>query len=214
MNKKITALKVQKRNSNRVNVFLDGEFAFGLARIVAAWLTIGQELTPEKIQDLKVQDAKEVAYLRAIKFISYRPRSRKEVVDNLKKHEVPEATIEEVLSRLEEIKLVDDVRFAEMWVDNRSDLRPRGRYALRAELRQKGLDDDTIEEAIADLDEHPLALAAAERKASRYASLEEHAFRQKLYGFLSRRGFSFDVIKPVVQELWNASQEEEHERNK
>ena len=212
MENKITALKVQKRNSNRVNVFLDGEFAFGLARIVVAWLSIGQVLTPEKIKDLKTQDAKEVAYQRALKFISYRPRSRKEIVDNLKKHDVPEISIEEVVARLVEIKLVDDVRFAEMWVDNRSDLRPRGRYALRSELRQKGLDDETIEAAIADFDEETLAYNAAERKAARFANLEEQAFRKKLYGFLSRRGFSFDVIKPIVQELWDEVQEE-HERN-
>ena len=52
MNQKITALKAQKRNPNRVNVYLDGNFAFGVARIVAAWLNIGQELSPEKVASL------------------------------------------------------------------------------------------------------------------------------------------------------------------
>ena len=61
MTKKVTALKLQKRNKNRVNVYLDGEFAFGLARIVAAWLSTGQELTEEKIAELQAQDNVEVA---------------------------------------------------------------------------------------------------------------------------------------------------------
>ena len=76
---KITALKVQKRNPNRVNVYLDDEFAFGLARIVAAWLHIGQELSVDKIALLQAQDAGEVAYLQALHFISFRPRSEVEV---------------------------------------------------------------------------------------------------------------------------------------
>src|SRR5210317_1123984 len=70
--KKITALTIQKRNPNRVNVHLDGEFAFGLARITAAWLRVGQELTPEKIALLKEEDAAEVALQRAFRFLSYR----------------------------------------------------------------------------------------------------------------------------------------------
>ncbi|HOG79782.1 MAG TPA: hypothetical protein PK454_08510, partial [Anaerolineaceae bacterium] len=66
MDQKITALKVQKRNPNRVNVYLDGDFAFGLARVVAAWLQIGQILTPEKITSLQAQDTHEVAYQKAL----------------------------------------------------------------------------------------------------------------------------------------------------
>jgi regulatory protein len=98
--RRITALKLQKRNKERVNVYLDGEFAFGLARIVAAWLQVGQELDEEKIAALLAQDGVEVAYQRALKFISYRPRSEKEVEDNLKKHDVPTDTIELIMGRL------------------------------------------------------------------------------------------------------------------
>ena len=60
--KKITAIEVQKRSPNRVNIHLDGEFAFGLARIVAAWLRVGQDLSEEKIEQLQADDARERAY--------------------------------------------------------------------------------------------------------------------------------------------------------
>ena len=83
MAKKITALKLQKRNKDRVNVYLDDEFAFGLSRIVAAWLRTGQELTEEKIAELQAQDNVEVALQRALNFLSYRPRSEEEVRRNL-----------------------------------------------------------------------------------------------------------------------------------
>jgi len=79
MAKKITGLKLQKRNKNRVNVYLDGEFAFGLSRIVAAWLHTGQELSDEKIAELLSKDDVEIALQRALNFLSYRARSEKEV---------------------------------------------------------------------------------------------------------------------------------------
>jgi len=69
----ITALTLQKRNRQRVSVFLDGEYSFGLARIVAAWLEVGQELSDEKIAQLRAEDEREVAYQRALRLIQYRP---------------------------------------------------------------------------------------------------------------------------------------------
>ena len=86
MKRKITGLKVQKRNSNRVNVYLDGEFAFGLSRITAAWLEIGVELDQDQIQKLQSEDDAEVAYQKALNFLSYRPRSERELIENLSKH--------------------------------------------------------------------------------------------------------------------------------
>jgi regulatory protein len=75
----ITAIEPQQKNPQRVNVYLDGEFAFGLASIVAVWLKPGQELSEEKAAQLKADDEREVAYQKALHFISYRPRSSAEV---------------------------------------------------------------------------------------------------------------------------------------
>ncbi len=202
MSAKITALRVQKRNSNRVNVHLDGEFAFGLSRIVAAWLQVGQELSPEKIAALKAEDSNEVALQRAVNFLSYRPRSRKEVQDNLRKHKVAEEVIEAVVQRLARNGMVDDRAFAQMWIENRSEFRPRGSFALRMELRQKGVPEATIEQALEGLDEETLAYQAGLRKASRFRDLDERTFKQKMYGFLSRRGFQYETIQAVVNRIW------------
>ncbi len=109
---KITALKVQKRNSNRVNVYLDNEFAFGLARIIAAWLHLGQELSADKIASLQSQDAGEVAYQKALHFISYRPRSEVEVRNKLAENGAEPQIIETVMARLQTAQLVGDEQFA------------------------------------------------------------------------------------------------------
>jgi regulatory protein len=207
MKYRITSLTAQKRNPQRINVFLDGEFAFGLARIVAAWLQVGQEIDDEKIAKLRAEDEREEAYQRALSFLSYRPRTQNEIIQNLKKHAVPDEVIDGVLARLKRSGLVDDQNFAESWVENRSELHPRSRRALRYELRQKGVDPDIIEEAVAPVDEEELAYQAALKQARKLKHLEWQDFRQKMYGFLARRGFNYEVSSPATARVW----EEIHE---
>ena len=207
--KKITALVVQKRNPNRVNVHLDGEYAFGLARIVAVWLRVGQELDEEKLKRLQVEDARERAVQQALLFLSYRARSESEIRQNLRKHEMPEEVIEETLARLRQDGLANDGQFAQAWVENRSTFRPRSRRMLAMELRQKGLDEEAVSSALEDVDDEPLAYEAAKKRAPRLKALEWVDFRKKLSEFLARRGFSYSVIAPVVTRIWNELQKDE-----
>ncbi len=202
MDRKVTALKSQKRNSQRVNVFLDDEFAFGLSRIAAAWLQIGQELSAEKMCELQAADQQETAYQKALHFLSYRPRSENEVRQNLRKHNISDEAIPDVLDRLRLNGLVDDIQFAQTWVENRSEFRPRGRRALRMELRQKGIGEDIIAEVFQGLDEDELAYRAALKQSRKYRGLEQPDYRRKMSAFLARRGFGHDVAAPVVERVW------------
>lgn len=205
---KITALTLQKRNRQRVNVYLDGEFAFGLSRIVSAWLRVGQEISDEKIAQLQSDDAVEVAYQRALRLLNYRPRSESEIRTNLKKHRVDEGVIVDALERLRQDGFVDDVRFAKIWVENRCEMRPRGKRALVYELRQRGVDPEIIDNALVEIDEEKLALAAAKKKAHKLSSLEWDDFRQKMFGFLARRGFTYEICVPAVAQVW--AEEHDH----
>ncbi len=202
MAKKITALKLQRRNRNRVNVYLDNEFAFGLSRIVAAWLRTGQELSDEKIAELQAKDGVEIALQRALNFLSYRARSEKEVRQNLTKHGHDESVIDEIIERLNKNGLIDDTGFAKMWVENRTEFRPRGSQVLRMELRQKGISDEIISSVLASMDETELAFRAAQKKARRYRELEYPDFRKKMTGFLARRGFHYGIIAEVLPKIW------------
>jgi regulatory protein len=205
---KVTALKVQKHHPNRINVYLDNEFSFGLSRITAAWLKVGQELSPAKIAKLQAQDEREVAYMKALRFLDYRPRSRAEVRKNLEKHAIPSEVISDVFKRLERSGLVNDERFAQDWVTNRSEFRPRSRRALAYELHQRGLADSAIEKALEGINEETLAYQAAIKQARRYESLPMRDFRNKLGSYLARRGFSYEIIKEVVARVWDEKQEE------
>jgi regulatory protein len=201
--KKITAIEVQARNPQRVNIYLDGEFAFGLSRIVAAWLRVGQELNEEKIQSLQAAEQRERAYQQAMFFLSYRARSEAEIRQNLRKHDFPEAIIEETLERLRQDRLADDNRFAQAWVENRSTFRPRSRRMLAVELRQKGLSEEATRSALEGVDDEALACEAARKRATRLRGLEWNEFRQKLSEFLARRGFPYSVIAPTVRQIWS-----------
>jgi regulatory protein len=205
--RKITAIEAQKRNPNRVNIYLDDQFAFGLARIVAAWLQVGQVLSDEKIAAMQEQDAREVAMQKALHFLSYRARSLEEARKNLEKHEIPQAAIEHTLERLQTAGLLNDHDFARTWVENRNTFRPRGRRALRMELRQKGLSESVIETTLEQTtDEEALALEAARKHLRKLQGLDWMDFRKKLAGFLGRRGFPYEVIAAVTRQVW----QEEH----
>ena len=199
---KITALTRQKRNPDRINVYLDGVFAFGVAAITAVSLRVGQTLTQSQIDSLQGTDLEEKAKNVAIRFIEYRPRSISETRQHLQKKEYPEDVIERVLDRLAAVDLLNDTAFARYWVEQREAFKPRSRMALQQELRQKGIDRAVIETAVAELDELAAATQAAQAKARRWRTLPEQEFNKKLAGFLQRRGFNYEIVREVTEALW------------
>jgi regulatory protein len=208
--RKITAIEAQKRTPNRVNIYLDGEFSFGLSRIVAAWLRVGQELDEDKIKRLQVEEARERAFQQAMLFLSYRARSESEIRQNLRKHEIPDEVIEQTLERLRQDGLANDGQFARAWVENRSVFRPRSRRMMAMELKQKGLNEESVTSALEDVNDEALAYEAAQKRAPRLKNLEWLEFRKKLSEFLARRGFPYSVIAPVVTRIWNETNKDKH----
>jgi regulatory protein len=198
----ITDLTLQKRNRQRVNVYLDGDFAFGLARIVAAWLHVGQQLSDEKILQLQAEDAHETAYQRASNFVNYRPRTEAEIRRSLHQHNIPEEIIDHTIERLKQIGLVDDARFAQNWVDMRTDFRPRSRRALASELGRLGVDAEIISESLASVDNEEMAYQAAVKRSRKLQDLEWKDFRQKMYQYLAQRGFDYEACTQAISRVW------------
>lgn len=203
----ITGLAVQKRNQERVSIFIDGEFAFGLALIEALKLKKGQRLSDAEIARLKALDEIEVAHESALHYLSYRPRSVAELRQHLQGKQVGDAAIQAVIERLQLAGLLDDEAFTRFWLDNRQQFKPRSARALRYELKQKGIADETIADALDEFDEDEAAYQLASQRAPRYRDLDRPTFRKRLGDFLARNGFSYNTIRDVVERLWKEHHE-------
>lgn len=202
----ITALEVQARDQTRVNLYLDGRFAFGLhAKIAAeAGLKKGDFLSAGQVTELLKGEAFERALLQSFNYLSFRGRSISEMERYLRdKGHAPE-TIAGVVKRLVDLHYLDDAHFALSWVENRQRYRPRGPHLLRTELRQKGIGRDTADQVVADAsaNQETLALESARKRAASLRTDDYGEFRRKLGGFLSRRGYSSEVVWDVVKRLW------------
>ena len=204
----ITALTTQKRNAERINVFLDGQFAFGLAAAAATGLRTGQVLSEQDISDLQQKDDFQKARKSAVHLISRRPRSVEEVRRNLRKKSFDDLLIDQVLDQLIAVELLDDAAFAAYWVEQREAFKPRSRLALRQELHQKGVQRAVIDSALERVDEMSAARQVAEKQAQRLILLGENEYRVKLGRFLQRRGFPYDVIVDTTNATWQALNEE------
>lgn len=197
----VTALEAGKRDKSRVNVYLDGAFAFSLNLEDAAKLHKGQTLSDTDIDGLRARDTLVRAVDSAIRFLATRPRSVHEVRDNLTRKQYEPQTIDLALEKLQALGYVDDQAFAAFWVKERTTFKPLGAQALRYELRQKGISDALIREVLSDLDVEDAAYRAAQSAAKRLRSSTRRDFRKKIGAHLQRRGFRFSDAETTIRRL-------------
>ncbi len=207
----ITAMEVQKRNKQRVNVYLDDEYAFSLKSEEAARLHKGQHLTEADVAALEAQDTLARAIDTAARFLSYRPRSIQEVRDNLVKKDTPPPVIEAAVQNLEALGYLNDLSFAAFWVRERNTFKPLSPRALRHELRQKGVADNIIDEVLAQIDADDAAYRAAYSQTRRLRNLSRREFEHKLLQFLQRRGFGYRDAKTAIRRLVETLEAEEND---
>jgi regulatory protein len=198
----VTAIEPQVKRPNRLNLYIDDHFAMGLSVYAAAGVRTGQELSRADLEKLAHAEALEQAREAALRFLQVRPRSEQELRRQLVKKKYSEEIIAQVLARLNDVKLVGDRDFAKYWVENREGFKPRSKRALQYELRQKGVASDDIARAVKKVDERDSAYRAARPKALRWKELDAQTFREKLSGFLARRGFDYGVTRETVNRLW------------
>ncbi|MDF1501215.1 MAG: RecX family transcriptional regulator [Anaerolineales bacterium] len=197
----VTALKIQKKNPNRVNVYLDDQFGLGLHKTLASELRVGQGLSQEEINSFLSRDEVEKAYQRALRYLSRRPHAEKEIRDKLSRNRIPSDVCERVIDRLRDASLLDDAAFAEAWVEDRGLYRPRSAKALRHELKQKGVHAAAIDQALSEFDDEEAAWQAGKKAVRRYRSLPEETAVRRMTAYLARRGFSYRLARKVVDVL-------------
>jgi regulatory protein len=201
----ITRITPTQRDPERVSVFIDEKFAFALPAILVAQrgLKRGETLDEAAVRELEGIAVAEKATEAALNFVSYRPRSEREVRDRLRQRDYPPAAIDYAIEKMRGWRYLDDKGFAEFWVESRVEHFPRGRRALLSELRAKGVDRDVAGEVIdsLDLDEESAALELARKRLRSLSNLDPQTQRRRLSDYLARRGYGWDVVGPVLRRL-------------
>jgi len=200
---KITALRAG-RGRQRVNVFLDGKFAFSLEAEVAVKesLQVERELSSSQIEALARSDRFHRCLNAAVHYLGYRPRSESEVRERLQRRGFDGDSIEAVVAKLKEQGLVNDIAFAQFWKDNRESFSPRSQWLTKLELRRKGVPINIIDQVVEEVDDADNAYRAAVSKAHGLPLSDYQGFRRRLGDYLRRRGFGYGVINHTVERVW------------
>ena len=203
----ITSLTLQKKRKDRWNLEVDGEFLTGLYadEIGKFDLYKGKEISQKEVEEIVASSELGLLFDKVLRFLSFRPRSVQEIRTYLKRKDVHEDLQDLVIERLQEKKFLDDVSFAKWWIEQRSQFRPKGKRVLSAELRQKGVAIDAIEDAFLQAiqpSEEDLCFQVAEKKKKLLSSYPREVARKKLFSALLRTGFSFPVVKDVIDKAY------------
>ena len=211
----ITSIEPQKRRKGRFNIYVDGQFSFALDENLLAknMLAVGKSLTDDQIEKLIKENEAGKLFDASLRFLSYRPRSEKEVgdflvkkiarVENIKFTEASQSSvIPQIKTRLKKQSFLDDEEFAEWWVKARTSSQPKGPYLIKRELAGKGIDKEIIEKAISKIkNQRELGYKVIHKKLETWKNLTNLELKKKVYEHLARRGFDSKTINEVIAQI-------------
>jgi regulatory protein len=210
----VRSIAPDRRHKDRARVRLAGGEALTLDLNLADQLQIGQELDEETFERLQAEERVARAVRWAYGQIARRPHSENEIRLGLRKRELTAAQQDQVLERLRTQGWLNDQAFADAWVENRRVFRPRSTWALRTELRRKGVAPQQIETALAGHTDEAAAAEAGRRAARRWASATAVDFQRRLIAYLQRRGFNYSMSALTARRLWEERGEEGEETDR
>jgi regulatory protein len=196
---KITNIKQQVRDENRVSIFVDGKYSFSLnlTELLDEKLKVNLEIDEARLSALKKKSDEGKLRMRSMEWLMNRPHSQKEFRDYLRRKKVEPEFVDYLVEYFVTKKLLDDARYAAWLIEVRS-LRLKSQRALQAELRSKGVSSQVIDDA---LQANPLNeiqqlkdIIAKKRRLARYQD------DQKLMAYLARQGYGFDDIKSAMSD--------------
>lgn len=197
----ITDIAIQKRNKDRCSVYVDGSYSFSLrlSQLLDLKVTKGMELDATGLARLQEESTHGKLYESAIRKLSRRQHSKKEIEQFLKTKQAGEEEITTIIEELCRKHYLDDAAFAENWVQHRRRSKSYSARAITYELRQKGVDPSLIESALGadQIDEKQALLSLLQKKRTHPKYLDP----QKLIAFAQGKGFSYGAIREALTEL-------------
>lgn len=209
----ITKISEQKRRENRRNVYLDGRFAFGCNLNVVAKFKLreGMNLTPEQVRAIEEGEVRQECFDKALEYLGLRLHSRAELAKKLTRREYGQTIISGVLDELARLGYIDDERFARTKALSAAEHKKHGRRRAMVELLKSGVTGDVARRALDQVydaqDTLAVARQLAEKQAPRLKRLDPQVARRRLVGMLQRRGFDYQEIRPVVDQVLGSGDE-------
>lgn len=202
--KTVLAILSERGHRERVRVFLDDGPSLTLTRLTLAERSIhvGRTFSDEEFAEIVAGDTRQTAFDTALNFLSHRPRSEAEIRQRLGRSRFTVTLIDETLDRLRAHNLVNDEAFTEFWVASREASHPRSQFALKQELRAKGVEQEIVQDAIAGVDEDDGAYRLARKRGASLRDLEYPEFRKRLGSFLQRHGYRYGIASKTVARVW------------
>jgi regulatory protein len=200
----ITSIKAQK-NQKRVNINLDGSFGFGLdlENFMKLQLKVNQELTHEEINEIIKKAELSKSFDKTLRFAMTRPRSMKEIKDYFRRKEIDKTIQQTIIDKLVKLELLDDEKFTKWWVGQRLEFKSKSKKDITFELRQKGIDTNTIKNILDDseIDEVKIATELISKKIYKWQKYDEKERNQKIMQYLAGKGFGWDTINHAIEKL-------------
>ena len=204
---RITQIVEQKRRANRRSVFINGRFAFGCSVTVIARFRLreGMEVSAEKLRQIELGVVKQECFDKAMSYLQSRLHSARELRRKLARQEWGEAVIDAVVEDLTRLGYLDDARFAKTKALSAAEHRKHGRRRAFVELIKSGVNGDVAQKALDQVyethDSTSVARELAMKQKARLSKLDPLVARRRLVGMLQRRGFDYDAIRPVIDEV-------------
>lgn len=198
---KITDIQLQKNNKTRANLYLDGEFAFGVQvlTVMKLGLKVGQEVSQVRLEEAVFDSESSVAFEKAVDYLARSMKTEKQICQYLEKKGYSAPVVQHVVDKLKNYRYVDDDQYAQMYV--RQNAVRKGQRRLRVELQQKGVQEEIVQQAtqIDEQEEQQNAQLLAQKYMKGKQSDDKTL--QKLQRFLLYRGFGYEVVNSVVRTL-------------
>lgn len=205
----ITAITRQEKDKNRCSVFIDGEFTIGIYEdtLVKFRLRKGDEVTEIALNEIKLYDEINFGKKAALKYLSYKPRSKKEIEKKLKLLKLSDNSVNEVISWLESIKYLNDDHYSKLFIESKTIRKPIGKRLLTQKLLQTGVEKELAEKNIAELyseeKEHRAAALVLKKYSKKVKAKDENEKKRKCFQYLISKGFDYDMINAVLKESEN-----------
>jgi len=204
----ITSIERSKKNRDKLLVYIDGKYSFSISEedYISLNLYEKKEVTGEELDFIKNTMVFKSAKSTAVKYMSLKLRSEKEVCSKLEAEGFDRGTIASVIEELKSMGYINDKIYVQKYLYDRSKLKPKAKRLLKLELVAKGIEDEIIDEVLAEweIDDYNVAESLVRKKFGKY-DLRDEKIIKKVYSFLMHRGFKNEIIREIISKYGDIS---------